>query len=59
MDTLQDLLADFKRVMRPQVLNKVTGYELEEQSRLLTEDDLPQDKALLLRLAVHNQIKKA
>ena len=50
---------DFERVMRPKVLNKVTGYELEEQSRLLTKDDLPQDKALLLRLAVHNQIKKA
>lgn len=51
--------SDFERVMRPQVLNIVTGNELEEQSRSLTTEDLPQTKALLLRLAVHNQIKKS
>ena len=49
---------DFERLMRPQVLNSVTGYELATQISELTSDDLSDDKSLLLRLAVHNQMKK-
>lgn len=49
---------DFEKIMRPQILNKVNGYELKEQEQTLNGDDLGPDKALLLRLAVHNQVKK-
>lgn len=49
---------DFKKIMRPKVLNTVCGHELEQQAAQLEQDDLPPDKALLLRLAVHNQISK-
>ena len=50
---------DFDKVMRPQILNMVNGHELESQRELLTVEDLPDNKALLLRLAVHQQVKKA
>ena len=43
--------------MEPQVLNEVAGYELAAREKELTSDDLSTDKTLLLRLAVHNQIK--
>ena len=48
---------DFNKVMEPQVLNEVAGYELAAREKELTSDDLSTDKTLLLRLAVHNQIK--
>lgn len=48
---------DFDKVMRPQVLNTVTGYELSQQEKQLNAEDLPDSKTLLLRLAVHEQIK--
>ena len=48
---------DFEKVMEPQILNKVAGYELAQKEAELTSEDLPADKTLLLRLAVHNQIK--
>lgn len=48
---------DFNKVMRPKVLNSVTGNQLAEQEQELTSEDLPETKTLLLRLAVHNQIK--
>lgn len=47
---------DFERVMRPHVLNSVTGYELASQEKELGEEDLSPEKSLLLRLAVHKQL---
>lgn len=49
---------DFEKIMTPIELNRVTGEELEYQTRELTDDDLDENKALLLRLGVHRQITK-
>lgn len=49
---------DFFKIFIPRVISQVYGYELEEKESLLDETDLPKDKHLLARIAVHEQIKR-
>lgn len=47
--------ADFNRVFRPQELNRIHGWELEQAEKCLTKEDLDPEKCLLLRLALQKQ----
>ncbi len=49
---------DFTLLMKPTVLNEVRGSELSYQEKTLTYEDLPETKETLLRLALHQQIKR-
>jgi hypothetical protein len=49
---------DFEKIMIPETLSEVYGYELEDKINLLDEHDLPKSKTGLVRIAVHEQLKR-
>lgn len=49
---------DFDKIMKPNILSEVYGYELQEKISQLDEQDLPDSKSPLVRIAVHEQLQR-
>lgn len=52
-------MVDYERCFAPIRLNSINGYELsEEERRINSQENLGEDKSLLLRLALDKQVRK-
>lgn len=49
---------NFEKIMKPEILSEIHGFDLDRITNSLDEQDLQEEKSQLVRIAVHEQLRR-